>query len=229
MLWQLALKKVFGTKNDRELKRILPLVQQINQRESVYRKLSDRDLQAKTPEFKQKLANGASLDDILVDAFAVCREAGARALGMRHFDVQLVGGIGLHWGRISEMKTGEGKTLVSTLPAYLNGLSGKGVHVITVNDYLAQRDSEWIGRIHRFLGLEVGCILNHMGDRERKIQYAADVTYGTNNEFGFDYLRDNMKPSLDMYVQGHVLLQELPRQPRHVCATRFELRDCRRS
>ena len=201
MLWQLALKKVFGTKNDRELKRILPLVQQINQRESVYRKLSDRDLQAKTPEFKQKLANGASLDDILVDAFAVCREAGARALGMRHFDVQLVGGIGLHWGRISEMKTGEGKTLVSTLPAYLNGLSGKGVHVITVNDYLAQRDSEWIGRIHRFLGLEVGCILNHMGDRERKIQYAADVTYGTNNEFGFDYLRDNMKPSLDMYVQ----------------------------
>ncbi len=194
-------KKIFGSKNDRDLKRMLPIIQAINQLDPQMRKLSDSALQAKTPELKQKLANGASLDDILVEAFAVCREAGARSLGMRHFDVQLIGGMALHEGKISEMKTGEGKTLVATLPCYLNGLSGKGSHVITVNDYLAKRDSDWIGRIHRFLGLEVGCILNSMNDAERKAQYAADVTYGTNNEFGFDYLRDNMKPSLDMYVQ----------------------------
>jgi len=180
---------------------MLPIIQAINMLDPKMRKLSDAALQAKTPELKQKLANGATLNDILVEAFAVCREAGARVLGMRHFDVQLIGGMGLHEGKIAEMKTGEGKTLVATLPCYLNGLSGKGAHVITVNDYLAKRDSDWIGRIHRFLGLEVGCILNSMNDAQRKAQYAADVTYGTNNEFGFDYLRDNMKPSLDMYVQ----------------------------
>lgn len=201
MLAGLVLKKIIGSKNDRELKKILPIIQAVNQIEPKIRVLSDRDLQAKTAELKQKLANGASLDDILVEAFAVCREAATRVLGQRHYDVQLIGGYALHRGMISEMKTGEGKTLVSTLPSYLNGLSGKGVHIVTVNDYLAKRDAEWMGRVHRFLGLEVGCILNSMNDRERKIQYNSDITYGTNNEFGFDYLRDNMKPSLDRYVQ----------------------------
>jgi preprotein translocase subunit SecA len=196
-----AVKKLIGSDNDRELKKIIPLVQQINHREAKYRAMSDASLQAQTGELKGRLEKGASLDDILVDAFAVCREASSRVLGMRHFDVQLVGGMALHKGMIAEMKTGEGKTLVSTLASYLNALSGKGTHIITVNDYLAKRDSEWMGRIHRFLGLEVGCILNHMGDSERKKIYRADITYGTNNEFGFDYLRDNMKPSLDMYVQ----------------------------
>ena len=196
-----AVKKILGSDNDRELKKIIPLVQQINQREAALRKLSDASLQAQTGELRSRLEKGASLDEILVDAFAVCREASSRVLGMRHFDVQLVGGMALHKGMIAEMKTGEGKTLVSTLASYLNALSGKGTHIITVNDYLAKRDSEWMGRIHRFLGMEVGCILNHMGDSERKKIYRADITYGTNNEFGFDYLRDNMKPSLDMYVQ----------------------------
>lgn len=201
MLAGLVLKKIIGSKNDRELKKILPVIQAVNRLEPKIRILSDRDLQAKTAELKQKLANGATLDDILVEAFAVCREAATRVLGQRHYDVQLIGGYALHKGMISEMKTGEGKTLVSTLPSYLNGLSGKGVHLITVNDYLAKRDAEWMGKVHRFLGLEVGCILNSMSDRERKIQYNSDLTYGTNNEFGFDYLRDNMKPSLDRYVQ----------------------------
>ena len=201
MLLNYALRQVFGTKNDRELKKLLPIVQQINALESKIRKLTDAQLQAKTAEFKGKLANGATLDDILVEAFAVVREAGSRVLMMRHFDVQLIGGMGLHHGKISEMKTGEGKTLVSTLPSYLNALSGKGVHLITVNDYLAKRDSEWMGRLHRFLGLEVGCITNSLRDSERKAQYNADIIYGMNNEFGFDYLRDNMKPSLDLYVQ----------------------------
>jgi preprotein translocase subunit SecA len=197
----LVLKKIIGSKNDRELKKILPVIQSINQIEPKIRLLSDRQLQAKTSEFKEKLSRGATLDDILIEAFAVCREAATRVLGQRHYDVQLIGGMTLHRGMISEMKTGEGKTLVSTLPSYLNGLSGKGVHVVTVNDYLAKRDAEWMGRVHKFLGLEVGCILNSMNDRERKIQYNCDITYGTNNEFGFDYLRDNMKPSLDRYVQ----------------------------
>jgi preprotein translocase subunit SecA len=201
MLLNYALRQVFGTKNDRELKKLLPLVQRINDLEPKIRKLSDAQLQAKTGEFKEKLSRGATLDDILIEAFAVVREAGSRVLLMRHFDVQLIGGMGLHHGKISEMKTGEGKTLVSTLPSYLNALSGKGVHLITVNDYLAKRDSEWMGRLHRFLGLEVGCITNSMRDQERKKHYAADITYGTNNEFGFDYLRDNMKPTLDLYVQ----------------------------
>jgi preprotein translocase subunit SecA len=201
MLAGLVLKKIFGSKNDRELKRILPIVQAINMLEPSIRALSDKSLQAKTAELKQKLAGGATLDDILVEAFAVCREGAARVLGQRHYDVQLIGGYALHKGMISEMKTGEGKTLVSTLAAYLNGLSGKGVHIVTVNDYLAKRDAEWMGRVHRYLGLEVGCILNNMNDRERKIQYNSDITYGTNNEFGFDYLRDNMKPTLERYVQ----------------------------
>ncbi len=201
MIWGLALKKLIGTKNDREISKLIPLVQNINKLDTSIRKLSDSQLQAKTGEFKTKLSNGASLDDILIEAFAVCREAGARVLGMRHFDVQLMGGIILHTGRIAEMKTGEGKTLVATLPSYLNGLAGKGSHVVTVNDYLAKRDSEWMGRLHRFLGLEVGCIINSMSDTQRKQQYRSDITYGTNNEFGFDYLRDNMKPTLDMYVQ----------------------------
>ncbi len=201
MLLTLALKKVFGTKNDRDLKKIMPVIAQINQLESQMKKLSDKELQAKTPELKLKLERGATLNDILPEAFAVCREAGARVLNMRHFDVQLIGGLGLHEGNISEMKTGEGKTLVATLPCYLNGLSGKGVHVVTVNDYLAKRDSDWMGRIHRFLGLSVGCIVNSLNDTQRKAMYGCDITYGTNNEFGFDYLRDNMKPSLDMYVQ----------------------------
>lgn len=201
MILGAAFKKIIGTQSDREIKKLLPLVQKINELDAQIRVLSDAALQAKTAEFKSRFANGETLDDLLVEAFAVCREAGARVLGMRHFDVQLIGGMSLHKGYIAEMKTGEGKTLVATLASYLNALSGKGVHVITVNDYLAQRDSEWMGRIHRFLGLKVGCILNSMDSAERKVQYAADITYGTNNEFGFDYLRDNMKPSLDYYVQ----------------------------
>lgn len=201
MLKKELLRKIFGSKNDRELKKLLPLVQDINALEPKIRALSDAQLQSQTGILKQKLASGASLDQILVEAFAVCREAGARVLGMRHFDVQLVGAMALHRGMISEMKTGEGKTLVATLASYLNALSGKGVHVVTVNDYLARRDSDWMGRIHKFLGLDVGCILANMSDSERKKQYAADITYGTNNEYGFDYLRDNMKPSLDLYVQ----------------------------
>ncbi|NCN26471.1 preprotein translocase subunit SecA [bacterium] len=201
MVFKAVLAKVFGTKHDREVKKMLPTIQQINALESKYRKLSDAQLQAKTGEFKTKIENGASLDSLLVEAFAACREASSRVLGMRHFDVQLVGGMTLHRGTIAEMKTGEGKTLVSTLPCYLNGLSGKGVHVVTTNDYLAKRDAEWMGRVHRFMGLEVSCITNDVRDRDRKAVYAADITYGTNNEFGFDYLRDNMKPTLELYVQ----------------------------
>jgi preprotein translocase subunit SecA len=201
MIFTSVVEKLIGTESERIIKKMLPLVQRINEREAAIRALSDPQLQAKTPELKQKLAQGATLDDILVEAFAVCREAGARVLGMRHFDVQLIGGMALHKGLISEMKTGEGKTLVATLASYLNALAGKGTHVITVNDYLARRDAEWIGRIHRFLGLEVGVIVNGLNDSERKKQYNSDITYGTNNEFGFDYLRDNMKPALENYVQ----------------------------
>jgi preprotein translocase subunit SecA len=199
-----VLAKVFGTKHERELKAMRPLIAAINDLEPQFQSLSDAELAAKTPEFKQRLANGASLDDILVEAFAVCREAGRRVLNMRHFDVQLIGGIVLHRGKISEMKTGEGKTLVATLPCYLNGLAGQGVHVVTVNDYLAKRDSEWMGRLHKFLGLSVGVIVHDLDDDERKASYGADITYGTNNEFGFDYLRDNMKFRLEDCVQrGH--------------------------
>ncbi len=196
-----VLAKVFGTKHDREIKKMRPLVAAINGFEPQMQALSDADLAAKTQDFKQRLANGASLDDILIEAFAVCREAGRRILNMRHFDVQLIGGIVLHRGRIAEMKTGEGKTLVATLPSYLNALGGEGVHIVTVNDYLARRDSEWMGRIHRFLGLSVGTIVHDLDEDERRRAYGSDITYGTNNEFGFDYLRDNMKFRLEDYVQ----------------------------
>jgi preprotein translocase subunit SecA len=196
-----TLAKIFGTKHDREIKRIRPIVAAINDLEPQLKELSEAELAAKTPEFKQRLANGAALDDILIEAFAVCREAARRTLEMRHFDVQLIGGVVLHRGRIAEMKTGEGKTLVATLPSYLNALEGKGVHIVTVNDYLARRDAEWMGRIHKFLGLAVGTIVHDLDDEERRQAYAADITYGTNNEFGFDYLRDNMKFRLEDYVQ----------------------------
>lgn len=195
------IRKVIGSKNERELKRLWPIVAKINALESQIQAVSDEQLQAKTAEFKERHARGESLDALLPEAFAVCREAGRRVLGMRHFDVQLIGGMTLHNGKIAEMKTGEGKTLVATLAAYLNAISGKGVHVVTVNDYLAKRDSEWMGRLYRFLGLQVGVIVHGLNDEQRRENYAADITYGTNNEFGFDYLRDNMKFSLDDYVQ----------------------------
>ena len=194
-------KKIFGTKNERELKRIGPIVARVNELEPAVRVLSDADLMSKTSEFKNRVANGEALESLLPEAFAVVREASVRTLGMRHFDVQLVGGVILHEGRIAEMKTGEGKTLVATLPVYLNSLSGKGVHVVTVNDYLARRDAEWMGTIYRFLGLTVGNIVHGLSDAERQVSYASDVTYGTNNEFGFDYLRDNMKYDLAQYAQ----------------------------
>ncbi len=194
-------KKFIGSKNERELKRLGPVVDKINALEANIKGLSDQELAAKTPEFRERLEKGEKLDDLIPEAFAVVREAGKRVLGMRHFDVQLIGGMVLHSGKISEMKTGEGKTLVATLPAYLNALTGKGVHIVTVNDYLATRDSEWMGKIHRFLGLSVGCIVHGLTDEERKAAYGYDITYGTNNEFGFDYLRDNMKFSIEDYVQ----------------------------
>ena len=194
-------KMVIGSKNERELKRLWPIVEKINGMEPAMQALSDDQLREKTDVFKARYQKGETLDALLPEAFAVCREAGRRILGMRHFDVQLIGGMVLHNGKISEMKTGEGKTLVATLPAYLNALSGKGVHVVTVNDYLARRDSEWMGRLYRFLGLSVGVIVHGLNDEQRRENYAADITYGTNNEFGFDYLRDNMKFSLDDYVQ----------------------------
>ncbi len=220
--------KVFGTKNEREVKRLLPQVEAINALEPAMKKLSDAELRAKTDEFRQRVQERLAkiadepdadpdrqkqieaerslllkevLDELLVEAFAVAREAGWRVLNMRHFDVQLIGGMVLHQGKISEMKTGEGKTLVATLPVYLNALSGRGVHVVTVNDYLAKRDSEWMGKLYSFLGLSVGVIVHDLDDQERREAYAADVTYGTNNEFGFDYLRDNMKFDLRDCVQ----------------------------
>ena len=198
------LTRIVGTKNERELKKIRPVVSQIGAFEPGLRKLTDAELTGMTGVFRQRLGDGQSLDDLLPEAFAVVREAGRRVLNMRHFDVQLIGGMVLHRGMIAEMKTGEGKTLVATLAAYLNALAGKGVHCVTVNDYLAKRDSEWMGRLYRFLGLSVGVIQHSMDDRERQLAYGADITYGTNNEFGFDYLRDNMKFDLGMYVQrGH--------------------------
>ena len=196
--------KVFGTYSQRELKSIYPIVDKITALEEDYKRLTDAQLQAKTPEFKERLANGETLDDILPEAFATVREAADRVLGMRPYPVQLVGGIVLHQGRIAEMKTGEGKTLVATLPAYLNALTGEGVHIVTVNDYLAKRDSEWMGKVHRFLGLTVGLIIHDMKKEERQKAYAADITYGTNNEMGFDYLRDNMALYASEQVQrGH--------------------------
>jgi preprotein translocase subunit SecA len=201
---QTILAKVIGTQNERELKRLRSVVEGVNALEAEISGLSDNDLRAKTAEFRQRVSQGATLDDVLEEAFAVVREAGRRTLNMRHFDVQLIGGAALHKGKIAEMKTGEGKTLVATLPAYLNALEGKGVHVVTVNDYLARRDSEWMGRIYRFLGMTVGVIQHELNDAERQAAYGCDITYGTNNEFGFDYLRDNMKFELAHYVQrGH--------------------------
>jgi len=214
-----VLTKVFGTANERVIKKLLPVVQQIGALEPEIEKLSDEQLRSKTTEFRARIAarlegitdadarqqaEKEALDEILPEAFAVVREAGWRAVHMRHFDVQLIGGMVLHAGRIAEMKTGEGKTLVATLPAYLNALAGQGVHVVTVNDYLARRDSEWMGRIYRFLDMTIGVIQHDLNDAERQVAYASDITYGTNNEFGFDYLRDNMKFELAHYVQrGH--------------------------
>ena len=197
--------KIFGSSNERRARSYRPRVEAINALEPEVAKLSDAELKARTQEFCRQLEQGATLDDLLVPAFATVREAAKRTLGQRHFDVQLIGGMVLHEGKIAEMKTGEGKTLVATLAVYLNALAGKGVHVVTVNDYLAQRDAEWMGEIYKFLGLSVGCIVHDLNDEQRKTQYACDVTYGTNNELGFDYLRDNMKiHKEDMVQRGHV-------------------------
>ncbi len=200
-MFKFILRKIFGTQNERELKRLRPIVDQINALEPKLLGLSDDQLREFTPQLKERLKNGETLDDILVEAFAVVREAGRRTLNMRHFDVQLMGGVVLHQGKIAEMKTGEGKTLVATLPAYLNSLAGQGVHVVTVNDYLARRDTEWMGQIYQFLGLSVGVIQHDMDDQQRQAAYRCDITYGTNNEFGFDYLRDNMKFDVGSLVQ----------------------------
>ncbi|MBQ7547359.1 MAG: preprotein translocase subunit SecA [Clostridia bacterium] len=198
------LKKIFGDYSSKEVKRVMPLQKKVLALEEEYSRLTDAELQAKTPEFKERLQNGETLDDILPEAFATCREASWRVLNMKHFPVQVIGGIILHQGRIAEMRTGEGKTLVATLPAYLNALTGNGVHIVTVNDYLARRDSEWMGKVYRFLGLTVGLIVHDLDNAQRREAYAADITYGTNNEMGFDYLRDNMVPYKEMKVQrGH--------------------------
>jgi preprotein translocase subunit SecA len=193
--------KIFGTSNDRKVKGYQARVKEINALEPELVKLSDEELRARTAMFREQYKNGASLDDLLVPAFATVREAAKRALGQRHFDVQLIGGMVLHDGNISEMKTGEGKTLVATAPVYLNAIAGEGVHVVTVNDYLARRDAEWMGQVYRFLGLTVGVIVHGLDDAERKAAYDSDVTYATNNELGFDYLRDNMKMRKDDMVQ----------------------------
>ncbi|WP_349677977.1 DEAD/DEAH box helicase, partial [Thalassolituus sp. UBA3500] len=194
-------RKVFGSKNSRELKRMGKIVARINALEEDMKALSDEQLGAKTGEFKEAIQKGKSLDDLLPEAFAVCREASRRVMGMRHFDVQLIGGISLHEGRIAEMRTGEGKTLVATLPSYLNALTGKSVHVVTVNDYLARRDGDWNRPLFEFLGMTVGTVVPGMAPQDKKPQYECDVVYGTNNEFGFDYLRDNMAFSKEQKVQ----------------------------
>jgi preprotein translocase subunit SecA len=200
-MFKYVVRKIFGTANDRYLKTIQPMVNRVNELESQLKNLSDNELAVKTVEFRTRIGNGETLDSILPEAFAVVREASMRTLGMRHYDVQLVGGVVLHQGKIAEMKTGEGKTLVATLPMYLNALEGKGAHLVTVNDYLAERDAEWMGQIYRFLGMTVGTIVNGMKTNERRTAYNSDITYGTNNEFGFDYLRDNMKFDISQYVQ----------------------------
>src|SRR5438445_772288 len=200
-LFQVAMGKVIGTKNERELKRLEARIEAINALEPEMQQLADSEFPLRTEKFKKRLAAGDTLDDLLVEAFALCREAGRRTLAMRHFDVQLIGGMVLHEGKIAEMKTGEGKTLVATLPAALNALAGLGVHIVTVNDYLARRDAEWMSPIYRALGLTVGVIVHDLDDDERRAAYQADITYGTNNEFGFDYLRDNMKYDLADCVQ----------------------------
>ena len=197
-------KKLLGSSNDAEVKKLQKTVNAVEALEDEYKALTDEQLRAKTDEFRARLQNGETEDDILPEAFAAIREADARVLGMRPYRVQVMGGLVLHQGRIAEMKTGEGKTLVSTLPAYLNALSGKGVHVVTVNDYLARRDSEWMGKVHRFMGLSVGLIVHDLDSAERRAAYACDITYGTNNELGFDYLRDNMVIYKENKVQrGH--------------------------
>ncbi|MEN9324328.1 MAG: hypothetical protein RL414_82, partial [Actinomycetota bacterium] len=196
-----VLDKILRAGEGRAVKVLEKLAAQVNSFEPAISALSDEALRAQTDIFRGRLAKGEDLDDLLPEAFATVREAAKRTLGQRHYDVQLMGGAALHKGNIAEMRTGEGKTLVSTLPAYLNALTGKGVHIVTTNDYLAERDSEWMGRIHRFLGLKVGVILSNMSPAERREQYSADITYGTNNEFGFDYLRDNMAWTLDDCVQ----------------------------
>ena len=196
--------KIFGTYSERELKRIYPIRDKVLALDEQFSKMSDQELKAMTPKLKERLSNGESLDDILPEAFATCREAAWRVLGMKHFPVQIVGGIVLHQGRIAEMKTGEGKTLVATLPVYLNALTGKGVHVVTVNDYLAKRDSEEMGKVYRWLGLTVGLVIHDIEPADRQKAYNSDITYGTNNEFGFDYLRDNMQIYKENRVQrGH--------------------------
>ena len=197
----MILKNLFGSANDRYLKKFNKTIAAINALEPEMEALSDEALKAKTVEFKERYAKGETLDDLLVEAFAVVREASKRTLGLRPFDVQLLGGIVLHNGKIAEMRTGEGKTLVATLPVYLNALTGRGVHVVTVNDYLAKRDSEWMGQIYRFLGLTVGCLVHELDGVQRKVVYNSDITYATNNELGFDYLRDNMRLSLNAIVQ----------------------------
>ena len=194
-------EKLFGTHSSRELKRITPIVDKIEALRPEMQKLTDEELRAKTKEYKERYQKGETLDSLLPEAFATVREAAKRVLGMEHYRVQLIGGIILHQGRIAEMKTGEGKTLVSTLPAYLNALTGRGVHIVTVNDYLANRDAEWMGKVHEFLGLTVGVVLNEMKNDERRKQYACDITYITNNELGFDYLRDNMVIYKEQLVQ----------------------------
>mgnify|MGYP003344695541 FL=1 len=196
--------RIFRAGEGKILRQLEGIAEQVKVLEPAIEQLSDAELRGLTDEYRERFANGESLDELLPEAFATVREAARRVLGQRHYDVQIMGGAALHMGNIAEMRTGEGKTLVSTLPAYLNALSGRGVHVVTVNDYLAQRDSEWMGRVHRFLGLEVGCIRSQMPVEERRAAYNADITYGTNNEFGFDYLRDNMAWSADDLVQrGH--------------------------
>src|SRR6266851_2825807 len=198
---QWTLKKLIGTKNERELKKAWPKVARINELEPKMRALKDEEFPAHTKRLRQEAQNGKPLDELLFEAFALVREAARRTIGQRHFDVQLIGGMFLHQGCIAEMRTGEGKTLTATLPSYLNSLAGRGVHIVTVNDYLARRDAEWMGRIHHFLGTTVGCIVHDLSDQERQEAYGADITYGQNNEFGFDYLRDNMKFRLQDYVQ----------------------------
>src|SRR5580698_3331733 len=202
--FETTLAKVFGTKHERDIKAMRPIIAAINDMEPQMQALSDAELAAQTVTFREQLAQGASLDDLLIPAFATVREGGRRFLNMRHFDVQLIGGIVLHRGKVAEMKTGEGKTLVATLPVYLNALAGKGVHAVTVNDYLARRDSEWMGRLYKALGMTVGVIVHDLDDVERRNSYNCDITYGTNNEFGFDYLRDNMKFRIaDCAQRGH--------------------------
>jgi preprotein translocase subunit SecA len=195
------IRKVFGSANERALRRLRPLIESVNALEAETEKKTAEDLRRRTGELRQVVEKGESLDTLLPEAFAMVREAAKRTLGQRHFDMQLLGGIVLHQGKIAEMKTGEGKTLVATLPTYLNALTGRGVHIVTVNDYLARRDAEWMGTIYRYLGLDVGCVVHGISEEDRRRAYEADVTYGQNNEFGFDYLRDNMKPSLELCVQ----------------------------